>query len=1564
MIAGQLEVQLYANMARLATDMADAKSRVGSAMEGIEKSVESAKKALEALGIGLGLNEIKEFIAGIIEASDQLYLMSQKIGVSVETLASYQLAAKQSGLSIDELGKGIKNLSVYMAKHDDDLKSIGVTSKDTDEALKQLADVFQSLPDGYQKTALAQEIFKKSGIDMIPMLNKGAEGLQEAADKSAAYTEKMALLAPLAHEFNDRLEELKISSGGLGNAIGLSLVPVMNVVIDDFLSAKKGAGDLTAGFDPLGEAAKAIVVLIGNVGFVLKGMGTEIGGIAAQVVAFATGDFAGAAAIGEMMRKDADTARQAFDAWEQKILSVKTGMQAVKVETENTATASQSLQDAIANLLKKGTPDNKEFSWLTTLRNQLNAASGDTSEYSKVLNAITTGPARNFSQATKDAGIELAKQIDTLKAATKANEDHAKALAAVEKVQQEVTKSVDMYAVKQEETIKALKTGIAEIDMTPQERAITQAMAVIDKALDLEIEKVSELMGAKGWGGTEEFDKVISDLTAMAERSKGIVTDLITFKIAKERTWVTGTNQAFQDYVDNATNAATQAKNFWNAALTSMEDLLTKFFMTGKLGFADFIKAIEQQLAKMAAQQIVVSIVGAVGLTTAGTAAAAGTGVSALSSIGSAASSFEFTSLGSAIGNISSAATAFSNMTAAGSTFYEAASTAIAGVTAGSIATLLGGAGLAVLAINKLLSNGGTPTSSTGDNTVVYSSTGAILSQSSKYGGSNSQTDAMVQQMESAYLAAAKQLGIAAAQTTFAFAGNTGKNGQSPNFGLTGGAGGVSFTQGETGVSDAAVQLAAARAVFAALQGSDLPAYLSKLFNGLHADSMSMTDIQNAEAFAATLKSVRDGLTETRTPLQILQDQVKAGTDALHTSGETFKTDFVAAIDAGMGPDQLAQWQALGTELDNLAQQSGTATAAVVATGRSLADIANEHQGLQDQLDNLTMTSAQLLDKQRAALDASNQTLWDQVQAAQAAKTAQDKLTASEQAAADQHQQLQDQLDNLTMTSAQLVDKARNAIAAANQDLFDKIQAAQTAKDAAAAQAAADAQAAAAQQAAASQAAAAAAQAAAATQQAIQQAQQAADQAALAKAQQIASERVGLQTQLDNLTMTATELLAKQRDALDASNQALFDQVQAAQAAKTAADQLAASQTAQAAAAAQAAVATAQQRQSLQDQLDNLTMTPAELLAKQRATIDAANQPLFDQIQTVTAQQAAAKAAADRAAAAATVEQQQLDAKAAVLQAIQQAEQARQQAVTQERAGLQTQLNNLLDTNAQALKRQRDALDGSNQALFDQIQALTAAKAAQTKAQSDLDAAYQRESSALQTVISNAKSFSTSMHQLADSLLVGSSSALSSTQKQAEAQRQFDDLMARLRGGDTSGQGQLSSAVSTLLSGAMATSATQQDYARVFASVQDQVASLGGIADQQVTDAQAQLDALTASVNGLVTVNSSVISVRDAIIALHTAMAAVGAASAPNWTANGSHAGGLDYVPFNNYRAILHEGERVQTKQRAANDDQAAEEMRQMRSELRRLTVVTEKQEQFWRRVSSDGKTLNVTVAA
>ena len=131
-------------------------------------------------------------------------------------------------------------------------------------------------------------------------------------------------------------------------------------------------------------------------------------------------------------------------------------------------------------------------------------------------------------------------------------------------------------------------------------------------------------------------------------------------------------------------------------------------------------------------------------------------------------------------------------------------------------------------------------------------------------------------------------------------------------------------------------------------------------------------------------------------------DQMDAGFAALGLSVPKSTEDFRALINGidlttTAGQNELAALNQLGPAFLQVAQATGTATTAAVTAVRSAADIANERQQLQDQLDNLTMTNAQLLQKQRDALDASNQALFDQVQAATAAAQAGQDAVASMQ---------------------------------------------------------------------------------------------------------------------------------------------------------------------------------------------------------------------------------------------------------------------------------------------------------------------------------------------------------------------------------------------------------------------------------------------------------------------------------------------------------------------------------------------------------------------------------------
>lgn len=82
---------------------------------------------------------------------------------------------------------------------------------------------------------------------------------------------------------------------------------------------------------------------------------------------------------------------------------------------------------------------------------------------------------------------------------------------------------------------------------------------------------------------------------------------------------------------------------------------------------------------------------------------------------------------------------------------------------------------------------------------------------------------------------------------------------------------------------------------------------------------------------------------------------------------------------------------------------------------------------------------------------------------------------------------------------------------------------------------------------------------------------------------------------------------------------------------------------------------------------------------------------------------------------------------------------------------------------------------------------------------------------------------------------------------------------------------------------------------------------------------------------------------------------------------DGSHANGLDYVPFDGYRAELHKGERVQTASQAQSTDAAfnklAAEFGTMRAMMAETAAATRRTADILLRVTRDGQSLQTTAA-
>jgi hypothetical protein len=261
---------------------ADKTGRVGSrGLNSLTASVSNLARFLPSLTFAGAIAGATILAKRSLEAGDNFAKLSQRSGVSVETLSAYAHGAELSGIETDDLAKALARLSKNMlagAKGSEQqinaFKQVGITQKELqsgsitlDQALERIAGTVASLPDGWQKSALAQELFGKSGAQLIPLLNQGRAGLAEMR----AEAERLGLVfdtktALAAETFNDNLKRLQGTVQGLVNREMAAALPLLVEISDALLrdadSAEVGTSHLaklTSGLLQFGAAARYIV---------------------------------------------------------------------------------------------------------------------------------------------------------------------------------------------------------------------------------------------------------------------------------------------------------------------------------------------------------------------------------------------------------------------------------------------------------------------------------------------------------------------------------------------------------------------------------------------------------------------------------------------------------------------------------------------------------------------------------------------------------------------------------------------------------------------------------------------------------------------------------------------------------------------------------------------------------------------------------------------------------------------------------------------------------------------------------------------------------------------------------------------------------------------------------------------------------------------------------------------------------------------------------------------------------------------------------------------------------
>lgn len=325
MALGALDIIIAADTAQLRKGMDTA---VGIMQTSTQKMENFAKTAGSSIAGYFALSNLRDSIKSTIDYADSLGKMSQKIGMSVDSLYALSAAGKLADADISQIESALKKFNKGLGEAElgtgdtaNALKNLGISLKDsqgnmkgTDEYLYEVADKFASMPDGVEKTTLAMQLFGKSGADLIPLLDGGSASLKEFSgimnDETAAASQN----------FNDSLTKLHLSMESVGGQMVSALAPTLQAVADDFFGVAKSGREAgrTLG-DDLAVGVKYAVELGYQAAGSFTMAGHAIGNFAAAASLLAEGDLSGAKFAWDKISSDWIADGKAWDERYQKI---------------------------------------------------------------------------------------------------------------------------------------------------------------------------------------------------------------------------------------------------------------------------------------------------------------------------------------------------------------------------------------------------------------------------------------------------------------------------------------------------------------------------------------------------------------------------------------------------------------------------------------------------------------------------------------------------------------------------------------------------------------------------------------------------------------------------------------------------------------------------------------------------------------------------------------------------------------------------------------------------------------------------------------------------------------------------------------------------------------------------------------------------------------------------------------------------------------------------------------------------------------------------------------------
>jgi hypothetical protein len=188
--------------------------------------------------ITAAFNEQRAAIDGLAKSADRL-------AISTEAMAGFNLAAKLAGSSTEDVSRALTYMSRTIGEaatgskeYEDALKRVGVSSAELlrlkpEQQYQRIADGINRLGTQAEKTSAAMDIFGRSGAKMMNLIAGGSGAIENAIRKTKEYGTAISRDAAASIErMNDSLTLLNERWAGIKTTILFGIVPVMEKLVE------------------------------------------------------------------------------------------------------------------------------------------------------------------------------------------------------------------------------------------------------------------------------------------------------------------------------------------------------------------------------------------------------------------------------------------------------------------------------------------------------------------------------------------------------------------------------------------------------------------------------------------------------------------------------------------------------------------------------------------------------------------------------------------------------------------------------------------------------------------------------------------------------------------------------------------------------------------------------------------------------------------------------------------------------------------------------------------------------------------------------------------------------------------------------------------------------------------------------------------------------------------------------------------------------------------------------------------------------------------------------------